>query len=169
MNLSKIDSCTRARDGQVQTSPLLKANKAKPSSALSRNASSASITSAMKMFGDLPPSSMVLGIRFSAAYCMICRPVVVSPVKLTLAMRGLEASGAPTSEPWPNTTFSTPGGRTSPISSIRMARLSGVSEAGLITTQLPVASAGAIFHAAIKSGKFHGMICPTTPIGSLKW
>ena len=90
MNLSKIDSCTSARDGQVHTSPLLNANSANPSSALSKNASSASITSAMKMFGDLPPSSMVLGIRFSAAYCMICRPVVVSPVKLILAMRGLD-------------------------------------------------------------------------------
>ena len=26
--------------------------------------------------------------------------------------------------------------------------------------------AGAIFHATIMSGKFHGMICPTTPTGS---
>ena len=30
----------------------------------------------------------------------------------------------------------------------------------------PVASAGPSFQAAISSGKFHGMICPTTPIGS---
>ncbi len=83
-------------------------------------------------------------------------------------MRGLDASGAPTSEPWPLTTFSTPGGRMSAVRSISTARLSGVSEAGLITTQLPVASAGASFHAAISSGKFHGMICATTPIGSRK-
>jgi hypothetical protein len=34
-------------------------------------------------------------------------------------------------------------------------------------TVQPVASAGPSFHAAISSGKFHGMICPTTPIGSL--
>ena len=46
--------------------------------------------------------------------------------------------------------------------------LIGVSEAGLMTTQLPAASAGAIFQAAISIGKFHGMICPTTPIGSRK-
>src|SRR4051812_25256445 len=38
MNLSKIDSCTSARDGQVHTSPLLNANSANPSSALSKNA-----------------------------------------------------------------------------------------------------------------------------------
>jgi hypothetical protein len=33
----------------------------------------------------------------------------------------------------------------------------------LITTVLPAASAGATFHANISSGKFHGMIWPTTP------
>ena len=31
---------------------------------------------------------------------------------------------------------------------------------------LPQASAGPSFHAAISSGKFHGMICPQTPTGS---
>jgi hypothetical protein len=43
--------------------------------------------------------------------------------------------------------------------------VSGVVSAGFSTTVLPHASAGAIFHAAISSGKFHGMICPQTPIG----
>jgi hypothetical protein len=38
------------------------------------------LTSSKKMFGLLPPSSSVTGIRFSLAYCMIRRPVVVSPV-----------------------------------------------------------------------------------------
>jgi hypothetical protein len=37
--------------------------------------------------------------------------------------------------------------------------------AGLSTTAFPAASAGATFHASISSGKFHGMICPTTPSG----
>jgi hypothetical protein len=40
---------------------------------------------------------------------------------------------------------------------------SGVVSAGLSTIVLPAASAGAIFHAAISSGKFHGTIEPTTP------
>ena len=44
--------------------------------ALSRKSSSAAKTSSKKMFGDLPPSSVVEGIRFSAAYSMIRRPVV---------------------------------------------------------------------------------------------
>jgi hypothetical protein len=53
--------------------------------------------------------------------------------------------------------------------SININRLNGVLEAGLITVQFPAPIAGAIFQAAINSGKFHGMICPTTPNGSLKW
>ena len=44
----------------------------------------------------------------------------------------------------------------------------GVCSAGLSTTQLPAAKAGASFQAAIRSGKFHGMIWPTTPSGSWK-
>ena len=43
--------------------------------------------------------------------------------------------------------------------------MSGVVSAGFSTTVLPQARAGAIFQAAISSGKFHGMICPTTPSG----
>ena len=77
--------------------------------ALSRNSSSSSMTSAKKMFGDLPPSSTVEGIRFSAAYCMISRPVVVSPVKPILAMRGLEARALPISPPGPVTMLSDAG------------------------------------------------------------
>ena len=43
--------------------------------------------------------------------------------------------------------------------------MSGVVSAGFRTTVLPHASAGASFHAAMSSGKFHGMIWPHTPIG----
>ncbi len=39
------------------------------------------------MLGLLPPSSSVTGIRFWLAYCMISRPVVVSPVNAILAIR----------------------------------------------------------------------------------
>ena len=44
----------------------------------------------------------------------------------------------------------------------QLARLGvDVIEAGF-----PIASAGAIFHASMSSGKFQGMICPTTPTGT---
>ena len=45
----------------------------------------------------------------------------------------------------------------------------GVCSAGLSTIAFPAARAGANFHVAIRIGKFHGMICPTTPSGSWKW
>ena len=41
-----------------------------------------------------------------------------------------------------------------------------VCSAGLTMTELPVASAGAIFQAIMSSGKFHGRTQPTTPTGS---
>ena len=46
----------------------------------------------------------------------------------------------------------------------RQRRLLG----GLEHDGQPAASAGPSFQAAISSGKFHGMICPTTPTGSLR-
>jgi hypothetical protein len=42
---------------------------------------------------------------------------------------------------------------------------SGVSSAGFSTTVLPHTSAGAIFQIGIATGKFHGVIAPTTPSG----
>ena len=43
--------------------------------------------------------------------------------------------------------------------------VSGDFSDGFNTTLLPIASAGAIFHAAISNGKFQGMIWPATPRG----
>src|SRR5207302_1528096 len=72
----------------------------------------------------------------------------------------------PTTAPGPTTTLSTPGGRpASFISSTNRMVESGVVLAGLATTVLPTASAGAILFASRVSGKFHGMIAPTTPRG----
>jgi hypothetical protein len=89
---------------------------------------------------------------------MMRRPVVVSPVNATLAMRLFWASGLPASTPKPLTTLSTPGGRRSPMMSISTMIDIGVCSAGLSTMQLPAASAGASFHVAMRIGKFHGMI-----------
>src|SRR5512135_3766052 len=124
--------------------------------ALSKKSSSASATDSKNMLGLLPPNSIVTGIKFSDAYCMINLPVVVSPVKATLLTLGEEARGLPASGPNPVTTFSTPFGRMSPISSIRHIILVGVCSAGFTTTVQPAASAGAIFHVAINKGKFQG-------------
>ena len=159
-------SCTKRREGQVHTSPWLRANMTAPSRHLSKNSSSASMMLSKKMLGDLPPNSKVTGVMFLEAYCMMSWPVVVSPVKATLLMRGLEAKGLPASTPNPLTMLSTPSGKMPSMSSAKMRMPTGVCSAGLRTTQLPAAKAGATFQAAIKMGKFQGMICPTTPNGS---
>ena len=73
----------------------------------------------------------------------------------------------PSVVPNPVSTVSTPGGR--PTSSAILASaiaVSGVWLAGLRMTVLPHASAGATFHDASSSGKFHGTIAATTPTGS---
>ncbi len=75
-------------------------------------------------------------------------------------------TAAPVS-PAPVTKLTTPGG--SPASWRISASLSAVIEvvsAGLRTTQLPMASAGASFHASMRSGKFQGITWPTTPSGA---
>src|SRR5579884_3220474 len=92
-------------------------------------------------------------------------PTSVEPVKAILSTPGCATSAAPVA-PSPVTTFTTPGGRShSSQISARTSAVSGVVSAGLRTTVLPQASAGASFHAAISSGKFHGTIEPTTPTG----
>ncbi len=79
-------------------------------------AGSACMMSSKKMFGDLPPSSTVLGMMFSAAQRMMCAPTGVEPVKAILAMRVLVASAWPASRPKPWTMLRTPGGSRSPRS-----------------------------------------------------
>ncbi len=85
----------------------------------------------------LPPSSVVDGMMFCAAYCMISRPVAVSPVKAIFAIRLFVASALPISAPGPLTTLITPGGTMSSTSSISLRIDQGVGLAGLITAQLP--------------------------------
>ena len=94
-------------------------------------------------------------------------PTPVEPVKAILSIPGWRTSAAP-AEPSPGRMFTTPAGSSAScmISASRSA-VSGVVSAGLSTAVLPHAIAGASFQAAISSGKFHGTIWPTTPIGSL--
>ena len=80
-------------------------------------------------------------------------------------MPGCATSARPVS-PAPVTMLTTPGGRSACWQiSANASAVSGVVSAGLSTTVLPQASAGAIFQASISSGKFHGMTCPATPSG----
>ena len=78
-------------------------------------------------------SSSVTGIKFWLAYCMIRRPVVVSPVKAILATRELEANGLPASRPKPFTMLTTPGGR--PTSSNHCASINAVAARKLLARE----------------------------------
>ncbi len=160
--LSNSFFCTYRRDPAVQTWPWLKKIAcAAPTAACAGSASSRTMT------GDLPPSSSDTRVMFSIAARWTSLPTAVDPVNAIFATPGWEARAAPAVSPSPVTMLTTPGGMpASRMSWPRRSAVSGVSSAGLSTTVQPAASAGPIFQAAISSGKFHGMIAPTTPTGS---
>ena len=65
-------------------------------------------------------------------------------------------------------TLRTPGGNPARSASTASARAeNGVCDAGLATTVQPAASAGPTLRVIIAIGKFHGVMQPTTPMGSL--
>ena len=100
---------------------------------------------------------------------MIPVPTSVEPVNTILRTSGWVTNRSPTTEPLPGRTVSTPGGSpASRASSPSRIAVSGVISAGLRTTVLPAASAGASPQPAIGIGKFHGTMTATTPSGSLK-
>ena len=132
-----------------------------PFAAASRSAS------AKTTLGDLPPSSIDTRLTVPAAARRIAFPVSVSPVNEILSMPGCSAMAAPTTGPGPGTTWNAPGGSpASARSSANISAVRGVTDAGLRTTVFPRERAGAIFHMAWSSGKFQGVIAPTTPTGS---
>ena len=90
-------------------------------------------------------------------------------MKTILRTAGWSTSRWPTTLPLPGRTWSTFSGSpaASASSPIRIA-VSGVISAGLTTTVLPAASAGARPQDRIGIGKFHGTMRPTTPSGSWK-
>ncbi|MNQ66011.1 hypothetical protein D3C85_804880 [compost metagenome] len=94
-------------------------------------------------------------------------PTSVEPVNTSASTSGCRPSARPACSPSPGTTFSTPGGKpASSASSARRNAENGDCSAGLSTTLLPAASAGASFQAAMSSGKFHGTTAAITPNGS---
>ena len=162
--MSKIFSCANSLEPAQQHWPWLKnIAEAAPAIAASTSASGKTIV------GDLPPSSRETFFKLPAAAFVIIFPTSVDPVNATLSTIGCSANGAPASSPNPVTIFKTPLGNKpeSWIISINLSADNGVCSAGFITTVQPAVNAGAIFQAAIKSGKFHGIICPQTPTGSL--
>ena len=151
---SATDSWTSSREPAQQTWPWLKKMPlTMPSTAWSIGASSKT------MLAALPPSSSVSFLRVPATDRAMARPTSVEPVNATLSTPGCSTSARPVS-PAPVTMLTTPAGRSACWQiSANSSAVSGVVSAGLSTTVLPAASAGAIFHASMSSGKFHGMTC----------
>ena len=101
-----------------------------------------------------------------APAAMIVCPVVVSPVKQMRLTPGWADNAAPAASPNPCTTLNTPSGRpASCMTDASRVALNGDHSAGLSTTVLPAARAGAIRQEESISGAFHGMIMPATPTG----
>ena len=99
----------------------------------------------------------------------ISLPTAVDPVNETMSIRGSVTSSCATSLSDAGTMLTTPAG-ISVFSAIRRPHrnaLHGVSMAGLSTIVLPVARIWPTLFVMISTGKFHGVIAPTTPIGSL--
>ncbi len=96
------------------------------------------------------------------------RATSVEPVKMTPATRGSATSAAPTVSPRPGSSCSAAGGTPARC---RMrtaaAAISGVCSAGFASTGLPAASAAPTSPTKIASGKFHGEIATTGPIGTI--
>src|ERR1700727_929630 len=120
------------------------------------------------MLGDLPPHSSATDFMFEApAYPRIRRPTAPEPVNVSASTSLWSASALPGGSPKPGTKLTTPSGI--PVSATSAARrrfTSGAFSEGLITIELPAASAGASFQQVSTSGYLHGTIAPTTPTGS---
>ena len=122
----------------------------------------------MTMCGVLPPHSRLTRFMLdSAEYLRKNLPTSAEPVKATQSTSSCRPSAWPAVSPKPGRTLRTPSGTpASAASSATRTAVSGDCSAGLTISELPVASAGPIFQAAISSGKFQGTTAATTPMGS---
>ena len=113
-------------------------------------------------------------------------PTSDDPVNAILSTSGCLTMYSPHVGPKPDRMFTTPGGNPASWTSLpiylgwyavmmctaafpllrTMSAVRGVFSELFSTTVQPVARAGPSFQASMSSGKFHGMIWPTTPTGS---
>src|SRR5690349_5359359 len=126
--------------------------------------------SSSTMLADLPPSSRNTRFKLLAPRSVMRLPTADEPVNEIMSTSREPVSTSATSAGSDAvTTLNTPGGMS--VSSatslpIHVAE-NGVSGAGLSTTVQPAANAGVIFERFNMNGKFHGVIAPHTPMGSL--
>src|SRR5580692_9897720 len=120
------------------------------------------LASSITTSGRLPPISSSAALPAAARATIL--PVAVEPMKATPSVPGFEAISSPTIGPGPVTRLNTPGGRSaSAMHSASAPAHTAVDGAGVQTTALPDASAGATSSAGIVYGQFQGLITPITP------
>ena len=105
-NRSYTVRSTRIRERAQQSWPAL-SNTPAGAFAAARSTSA----SAKTMFADLPPSSRVTRLTWSAACRRMCVPTSVDPVNTILRTCSWVTSRSPTTEPLPGSTVNTPGGQ----------------------------------------------------------
>ena len=162
MSVPAIDSWTSSREPAQQTSPWLKKIPLTiPSTAWSSGASSKT------MLAALPPSSRVsaLPLPGDALGDQLADGRRAGEGDL-VDTRMADERPCPIS-PGPVTMLTTPGRQVGLAADLGEEERGErrVDEAGLRTTVLPGARAGAIFQASIRSGKFQGMTWAATPSG----
>src|SRR3954470_11985262 len=117
--------------------------------------------------GLLPPNSRLTRLNPGAAAASTFAPTARLPVNVILSTSGGLISASPVGSPGPVTTLTTPSGTPASSSSRTSRSTQNVAYSdGFSTIVQPVARAGANFCAHSSSGAFHGMMAPTTPIGS---
>src|ERR1700722_3232649 len=128
---------------------------------------SSKLQSAKTTAAFFPPSSNETGFPVEAPDFMIAAPVLDSPVNVIASTSACLVRNSPAdSGPNPCTTLYTPLGiPASCIASASKVAVAGVSSEGFTTTAFPQASAGATFQVSNNSGRFQGVITPTTPSG----
>ena len=126
--------------------------------------------SSSTMVADLPPSSRKVRLSVAPPFSMIRLPTAVDPVNEIRSTFGDSVSSSPTRWSEEVTTLRTPLGKSVCSATRRPSRVAfhGVSGAGLRITVLPVARACPSLFKVTSSGKFHGTMAPTTPIGSFQ-
>ncbi len=100
----------------------------------------------------------------------MCLPTAVEPVNEIMSTRGSPVSTSPTSAGSPDVTTLNDAGRDVGLLGDELAdprrRVRRVGRGLQDHACIPAASAGASFDRLSMNGKFHGVIAPTTPIGS---
>ena len=117
------------------------------------------------MSGLFDPSSIVT--FFTPAILQMCSPTSLLPVNVIFRTRLSVLIESPISFPLPVTHWIASGGRpASNSTSTSFSAESGVSVAGLISTEFPAASAGPTLCITRFSGKLNGLIAATIPQGT---